>query len=343
MRVLVTGAGGFVGLHLVRRFAAGGAEVDALVRRPPDAATEAFLGDHAARTSWRFGDVTDRDACDRLVAERRPDVVVHAAAVTFTGDQERAEPARVFDVNAGGTLNALEAARRHGAGTFVYVSSGGLYGAAPPVPALDETAEMRPVNMYAVSKIASEHLCGRYAALSELRVRVGRLGTAYGPMERASGSRSNLSAVQQIVSAAADGAGAAGAGAAGAPLRVAGAEIARDFVHIDDVAEAFWQLAVVPNLPELVYNVGAPVSEPLAVALDVVAAEVPGFSWRPVAAGEAADLRQVSAQARAAMDVTRLMRDTSWRPRYPLAEGVHAYLAWRRDHVNVVALAEATD
>jgi UDP-glucuronate 4-epimerase len=341
MRALVTGAGGFVGLHLVRRFAAGGAEVDALVRRPPDAASEAFLGELAARVAWRFGDVTDRDACDRLVAERRPDVVVHAAAVTFTGDQERAEPARVFDVNAGGTLNALEAARRHGVGTFVYVSSGGLYGAAPPVPALDETAEMRPVNMYAVSKIASEHLCGRYAALSELRVRVGRLGTAYGPMERASGSRSNLSAVQQVVRAAAEG--SAGAGAAGTPLRVAGAEIARDFVHIDDVAEAFWHLAVAPSLPELVYNVGAPVSEPLARALDVVAAELPGFSWRPVPDGEAADLRQVAAQARAAMDVTRLLRDTPWRPRYPLAEGVRAYLAWRRDHPDVVALAEASD
>jgi UDP-glucuronate 4-epimerase len=337
MRALVTGAGGFVGLHLVRRFAAGGAEVDALVRRPPDAATEAFLGDLAPRVAWHFGDVTDRDACDRLVAERRPDTLVHAAAVTFTGDQERAEPARVFDVNAGGTLNLLEAARRHGVATFVYVSSGGLYGAAPPTPALDETAEMRPVNMYAISKIASEHLCGRYAALGDLRVRVGRLGTAYGPMERASGSRSNLSAVQQIVRSAAD------AGPAAAPLRVAGAEIARDFVHIDDVAEAFWQLAVVPDLPELLYNVGAPVSEPLSVALDVVAAELPGFGWRPVPAEADADLRQVPAQARAAMDVTRLLRDTPWRPRYPLVAGVRAYLAWRRAHPELVALAESAD
>jgi len=332
MRVLVTGAGGFVGLHLVRRFAAGGAEVDALVRRPPDAATEAFLGELGPRVAWHFGDVTDRDACDRLVADRRPDIVVHAAAVTFTGDQERAEPARVFDVNAGGTLNLLEAARRHGVGTFVYVSSGGLYGAAPPTPALDESAEMRPVNMYAVSKIASENLCGRYAALSDLRVRVGRLGTAYGPMERASGSRSNLSAVQQIL-----------LGAAGAPLRVAGADIARDFVHIDDVAEAFWELAVAPDLPEHLYNVGAPVSEPLAVALDVVAAELPGFAWRAVPADAEADLRQVPAQARAAMDVTRLVRDTPWRPRYPLVDGVRAYLAWRRAHADVVALAEGSD
>jgi UDP-glucuronate 4-epimerase len=79
------------------------------------------------------------------------------------------------------------------------------------------------------------------------------------------------------------------------------------------------------------------------VALDVVAAEVPGFSWRDVPAGEAAVVRQVAAQARAAMDVTRLVRDTPWRPRYPLAEGVRAYLAWRRDHPDVVALAEASD
>jgi UDP-glucuronate 4-epimerase len=329
MRVLVTGAGGFVGLNLVRRYAAGGATVDALARRAPDAAAEAFLGELGARVTWRLGDVTDRSACDDLVATARPDAVLHGAAVTFTAEGERADPAKVFDVNAVGTLNVLEASRRNGVATFVYVSSGGLYGAAPPTPALDETTPMRPGNMYAISKIASEHLCGRYREVSAMRVRVGRLGTAYGPMERPTGSRSTMSGVEQVVQGAERGP---------RPLRVAGAQIARDFCHIDDVNEAFWHLTVAESLPELIYNVGAPRSEPLTNVLEAVAAGHPGFQWREVDAAEEADIRQTAVNARAAMDVARLVRDTPWRPRHPLGDGVPAYLAWRREHADLLAL-----
>jgi UDP-glucuronate 4-epimerase len=331
MRVLVTGAGGFVGLNLVRRYAAGGATVDALARRAPDAAAEAFLGELGARVTWRLGDVTDRSACDDLVATARPDAVLHGAAVTFTAEGERADPAKVFDVNAVGTLNVLEASRRHGVATFVYVSSGGLYGAAPPTPALDETTPMRPGNMYAISKIASEHLCGRYREVSAMRVRVGRLGTAYGPMERPTGSRSTMSGVEQVVQGAERGP---------RPLRVAGAQIARDFCHIDDVNEAFWHLTVADDLPELVYNVGAPRSESLASVLGVVAAERPDFAWQEVGDDEASDIRQTPVNARAAMDVTRLERATPWRFSLPVADGVRAYLAWRRDNEGLVALLD---
>jgi UDP-glucuronate 4-epimerase len=324
MRVLVTGAAGFVGLNLVRRFAAAGDEVHALVRRTPDAAALAFTGSGPGAVAWHHGDVTDRVGCAALVADVGPDVVVHAAAVTFTGPQEAADPARVFDVNAGGTVNVLEAARRHGVGTFVYLSSSGLYGANPPLPALDESARMNPGNLYAIAKIASEHLCGRYAELTGMRVRVGRLGTAYGPMERATGSRTNLSGVQQAILLAET---------LERPLRVAGADIARDFVHIDDVAEAFYQLAVVPEAHHLIYNVGAARSAPLSVALDALAAVVPGFRWEAVAADDpAADLRHVPAQARAAMDLDRLEGDTPFRWGIALAEGARATWAWRRAH-----------
>ena len=101
-----------------------------------------------------------------------------------------------------------------------------------------------------------------------MRVRVGRLGTAYGPMERATGSRTNLSGVQQVIRLAET---------LDRPVRVAGAEIARDFVHVDDVAEAFYQLAVVPEARHVIYNVGAGRSDPLSVALDALADVAPGF------------------------------------------------------------------
>jgi nucleoside-diphosphate-sugar epimerase len=325
VRVLITGAGGFVGVNLVHRFAAGGFAVDALARRAPDEPNTAFLADVAERVHWTLGDVTDAERCEALVAETRPDVIVHAAAVTFTAEQERAEPATVFDVNAVGTRNVLEAARRGGVGTFVYVSSGGLYGPADPVPALDETTPMRPGSMYAIAKIASEHLCVRYGELTGMRVRIGRLGTAYGPMERTTRSRSNMSAVHQVVSAAAPG----------VTLQVAGADVARDFCHVDDVSEAFWQLATHADLPEHTYNVGATVAAPLRVALDVSTRLVPGFGWVESEPADA-DVVQTETNARAAMDMRRLERDTPWRERYDLAAGIEAYVAWRRDHPELV-------
>ena len=118
MRILITGARG------VRS--------DRSEPSPPDAAASELLEGVAERvSSWAFGEVTVRPAIETLVAEQKPDVVVHTAAVTFTEEQERAEPVRVFEVNTGRTLNLLEAARRRGLQRFVYVSTGGLYGPGP--------------------------------------------------------------------------------------------------------------------------------------------------------------------------------------------------------------------
>ncbi len=323
MRVLVTGASGFLGINLVRRFASAGASVGALVRRDPDDLALGYLGESAARVKWEIGDVLDRDACADLVSRTRPDVVVHAAAVTQAPEEERRAPAVTFDVNAGGTLNVLEAARVNGRIRFVYVSSGAVYGPAAPQPALAEDAPLQTSGMYAIAKLASERLCIRYHELGLLDTCIGRMGTGYGPMERRTGSRSGTSAVHRAVHAALDG-------TRWGPLRVAGAEIARDFIHVEDVVDAFWHLSTAAGLQERVYNVGAPDSRPLSEALELLAREVEGFSWLPVAQDAEPDLVQTPQNARSAMDLSRIRRDTSWHLRYDLEGGVIAYLNWCR-------------
>lgn len=320
-RVLVTGAGGFVGINLVRGLAERGWHVVALARRLPDDVARGFLASVDPHVDWRLGDVTDRDGMASLAAE--VDAIVHAAAVTATPDREAELAARVFDVNAGGTLSLLEAARTGACRRFVLVSSGGLYGPAPPTPALDESTPLRSENMYGIAKAAAERLTLRYGDLHGLSVAIGRLGTTYGPLERASGSRSGLSAVQQAVLAfdASDDA---------RPVRVAGADIARDFLHVDDAVDAFARLLDPPGgeLPHRVYNVGAPVAAPLRVALDALATRT-GRAWQAVDdADDGADLAQTPANARAAMDMARLQADTGWAFRYDLAAGTLA--TWER-------------
>jgi UDP-glucose 4-epimerase len=317
VRLLLTGAAGFVMANAVARAGAGGAEVVALDLGDPQPAALVRLGDGAGRVRWRHGDVSDRAAMAALVAEEAPDAIVHGAALTPDADDERVGPARVFDVNAGGTLNLLEAARRAGVGTFVFLSSTGVYGARAAEPARREDEPIVPEGGYAIAKLASEYLVAHYAALTGLRGRVARVGTAYGPLERASATRPRTSSVARAVAAA----------LAGRRFRVAGADVARDFVHVDDVAEALWRLATRPDAPSGTFHVGPARAEPLAVALDALAAVAPGFAWTRVADDEDADLTQDPAQARSGLDLARVEAAIGWRPRLDLAAG--AVATWR--------------
>ncbi len=319
-RALVTGALGFVGLNIVRRLAQAGWQVSALTRRAPDDATERFLGSLSDRVRWVEGDVTDRPGMDALVADEGANHLLHAAALTATPDEEQADPARVFDVNAGGTLNLLEAARRVGVERFVFVSSSGIYGAAPPLPLRREDGPLEITGLYAISKQASEHLCRRYAELYGLSVAVGRLGTAYGPMERVTGSRQGMSSIQRATHAALEG----------ASIGVFGASVARDFCHVFDVADAFLVLLEAETLNHPVYNVGGTAAL-LETALEVLAELQPGFRWRQVASSEGADLALAPEKARAGMDLSRLRKDTGWHPRFDLRTGVAAYFNWLQE------------
>jgi nucleoside-diphosphate-sugar epimerase len=317
MRLLLTGATGFVGANAVVRAAAGGADVVAVDLADPHDSVLTRLGMDAARVRWRRGDVTDRAAMDDLVADAAPDAVIHAAAITPGEAEERSDPARTFDVNAGGTLALLEACRRHRVGTFVFLSSTGLYGARPATPPLDEEEPVEPSNLYAIAKLASEHLVLRYGALTGLRARVARVATAYGPLERATSSRRATSSVHRAVEAA----------LAGRILRVAGAEVARDFVYVEDVADALWWLATLDAPANGTYHVGPPEAAPLAIALDALAETVGAFSWIAVPDDDpSADLRQGPGQARAGLRVDRLIDATPWRPRRDLRAGVLATL-----------------
>jgi UDP-glucuronate 4-epimerase len=315
--VLVTGALGFVGINAVRHLARS-SRVVALARRSPDADSLRFLADVSSKVVWIQGDVMDRQGMIEVARHHRVSHILHAAAVTATAQQERDNPALTFDVNAGGTLNVLEAGRLAGVERIVYVSSGGLYGAAPPTPAKRETDPLEIGNLYAISKQASEHLCRRYDELFTTSVAVGRLGTAYGPMERPTGSRDKMSAIYQVVHAA----------LAGKPIAVMGADIARDFCHIDDVCAAYTALLFADTLHYSTYNVGSPVAFPLRHALNALSEAVPGFAWHETADPAEANVVQAPANARAGMDTSRLRSDTGWEPGYDLKSGIFAYLHW---------------
>ncbi len=164
MRVLVTGASGFVGRWLSRALRARGHEV---------VEGEARL------------DVTDHRALRAALGRLRPDAVAHLAAVAF-GPDAGADPAQAFRVTVGGTVNLFEAVRALPTPPVVLVTgSSDVYGipAAHELP-LAETAPLRPVKPYALSKAAQESIALAYAARHGVRVVVTRSFNHAGPGQR---------------------------------------------------------------------------------------------------------------------------------------------------------------
>lgn len=160
MKILVTGAGGFVGRHLLT----------ALRQRFPQAD---LVAAGAPLEADRF-DIADRDACDSLISREKPDGCVHLAAIAAISDA-RSDPARAWCVNLHGTLALADAIMRHvPACRMVFASTSDLYGASfKSGLALDERALPAPLNVYAATKAAADLALGALAAqgLRVIRVR----------------------------------------------------------------------------------------------------------------------------------------------------------------------------
>lgn len=164
-------------------------------------------------------DVTDPVAAAQVIGSYRPDVICHLAGCTGA-EASLANPGRFFDVNAGGTLHVLEAARRCSVRSFVLVSSITVHGFSQGQPVTEDT-EFRPQHPYAASKAAAEMLAKTYAAAFGLRVVVAR------PTILVGSGQAEPNAVSEFV----------GTAAAGRRIVLFGdGSHRREWLHVDDAA-----------------------------------------------------------------------------------------------------------
>lgn len=244
MRVLVTGAAGFLGRHVATHFLNSDDEVRAFDLAAVD----------EERIDAVVGDLTDADAVDAAVAGT--DAVVHIGAI---GDVYLAgeRPALAAAVNAVGTANVLDAAANHGA-RVVYASTWEVYG-EPRFQPITEDHPTMPDHPYNITKLAGESLVLSAAELREVPAVALRLGTAYG-----SGLRPN-SVFRIFIDRA----------KRGEPITIQGdGSQGRQFTHASDIARAF-HLAAHSDLSGVAVNVVAPEMTSIRTLAEAVAARFP--------------------------------------------------------------------
>jgi UDP-glucuronate 4-epimerase len=189
--VLLTGAAGFIGSHTAVALTARGDRVvgldnfNAYYDPERKRANVAEIAEEAPGGDFRLveGDLRDKSLVERLFTEHEFDVVVHLAAMA--GVRASADdPVTYYDVNLGGTLTLLEAARAHGRARFVFASTSSAYGATPRLPFREDDPADRPLAPYPASKRAAELLGHAYHHLHGTRFTALRFFTVYGPRGR---------------------------------------------------------------------------------------------------------------------------------------------------------------
>ncbi len=269
-RILVTGAGGFIGSHLSDRLAGRG---DLLLVDDFSVGSRENLMDVADRPGVRIveADITDRERMRELVDGI--DVVFHLAISCLR--TSLAKPVLSHDVNAGGTLSVCMAAREHGVQRFLYVSSSEVYGSAETVPML-ETHPCQPTTVYGASKLAGELYALAHFRTYGLPVSVVRPFNTYGPREPWQGSRAEV--IPRFFLLLESGR---------APVVYGDGSQTRDFTFVDDTVEGLVRAAECDALVGDVVNLAYGREVSIARIAELVA----GFCGRE-------DLRPIHADPR---------------------------------------------
>ena len=238
-RYLVTGGAGFIGSHMCEKLLRDGHSVRILDNF--SSGKEANLAAVQANVEILDGDVREEEMVSRAVKD--VDIIVHHAAIASVARSVE-NPILEHEVNLGGTLRLMDAARKGSVRRFVLASTAAAYG-DDPTPAKKESLRPRPQSPYAISKVSSEQYCRVYSDLFNLETIVLRYFNVFGPRQDASSDYSGVISI--FVDRMLEGR---------RPKIFGDGEQSRDFVFVDDVVNATLSACEAPRASGEIFNVG---------------------------------------------------------------------------------------
>jgi UDP-glucuronate 4-epimerase len=317
MKVLVTGAAGFIGFHLTRRLLDRGDSVvgiDNLNDYYPVALKRARLAEIGDNPRFRFEqmDIADRKALPELFAAEKFDAAVNLAAqagVRYSIEN----PWAYVDSNLVGFVNVLECCRHYPVRHLVYASSSSVYGGNEKTPFSEEDKVDSPVSLYAATKKSNELMASCYCKLYGIRATGLRFFTVYGPWGRPDMSPMLF----------------ASAISAGRPIKVFNnGDMMRDFTYIDDIVEGVMRvLDKAPGMHE-VYNIGCSNPVRLMDFISEIESAVGHPAEKIMLPMQPGDVYQTYA------DTSKLERDFGYRPGVTLHEGIARFIEWYKSDKN---------
>lgn len=313
-QIVVTGAGGFIGGHLVEALVEEGASVRALLRytsRGERGCLDLLSKEKLASVETVYGDVRDADAVRDLL--RDTDAVFHLAALIGI-PYSYAHPQEVIDTNVLGTANVLLAARDSGRlERVVLTSSSEVYGSARYVP-MDEEHPLQAQSPYAATKIGADALGVSFHRSLKLPVVIVRPFNAYGPGQTA------RAIIPTIISQAlADG-----------QLRLGSLESLRDFTFVSDTVAGFLRMAAAQAAVGEVVNLGTGHEVSIGEVVELVS-QIVGRRLQ-VAADNQRFRPAKSEVRRLCADISKARQLTGWQPQVALADGLRRTVEWIAAH-----------
>lgn len=320
-QVIVTGAGGFIGSHLVETLVQTGVKVRAFIhynsRNDPGLLR---LIDPAVFNSIEFinGDLCDGDAVGAAV--RGCDTVFHLGALIGIPYSYRS-PLHVAQVNIMGTLNVLLAARAAGVERMIHTSTSEVYGTALRMP-IDEDHPLQAQSPYSASKIGADKLAESFYCSYGLPVVIVRPFNTYGPRQSA------RAIIPTIISQA----------LTSSTITLGNLETRRDFTYVSDTVRGFLNAAQAQGIEGQAVNLGVgkdyTIKEILAVILRI-AAESYGRSDHTISL-DATRLRPEKSEVLRLISDNRRARELmGWEPQVPLEDGLRRTIAWISQNIDL--------
>jgi nucleoside-diphosphate-sugar epimerase len=308
-KILVTGAGGFIGSHLCEKLVKIGAGVTALVRYNSRGSL-GFLENSPSeiKTEIQFvlGDIRDEQTFRMCLKDK--DIVYHLAAVPGI-PYSFIYPRDIFENNTLGSLNLLNAARETKPPKIVLASSGETYGDSRYEP-MDEQHPQSPKSPYAASKAAMENYAWSFIYAYGMPITIVRLFNNYGPRQSARAVTPTI--ITQLLNSN--------------EIKIGALHTKRDYTFVLDTVEALIKVAELSENGE-VFNIGSNISVSVQQIIETVS-KILGKKEIEIVADETRIRPGDSEVAALRADYTRLKEKTGWQPKYSYEEGLRITIEW---------------